>query len=109
MSAAEQPRRLLGLLLIEMGVITPEQLEKGLQIQAETGKRLGEVLIERGFTSRLAIQDALAHQGDLFLESDGGYGSGLRAEHVRREGRAVQSASDDSEPDNVLFLHPNKQ
>src|SRR5919204_5916383 len=108
MSAAEQPRRLLGLLLLEMGVITDDQLEKALKIQAETGKRLGEVLIERGFTSRLAIQDALAHQGDLFLEADTGYGTGLRRELVRREGRAGAFAPAEDEsaaPDNVAFLH----
>src|SRR5438093_386815 len=62
MSAAEQPRRLLGLLLIEMGVISQEQLEEALAVQARTGERLGEILIERGYTSRLAIQDALAEQ-----------------------------------------------
>ena len=39
MSAAEQPKRMLGLLLIEMGVISEEQLETALKVQEETGER----------------------------------------------------------------------
>ena len=78
MSALEQPRRLLGLLLIEMGVISEEQLEQALEVQEESGGRLGDILIARGYTSRLAIQDALAQQSGLWLEPEEGYGTGLR-------------------------------
>src|SRR5919204_633713 len=111
MSAAEQPRRLLGLLLIEMGVVSPAQLDEALEIQARTGERLGEILIDRGFTSRLAIHDALAEQSQLFLEPESGYGTGLRAQLVKREGRgksrAAEGSSDgEQEAGNVVFLHP---
>src|SRR3954454_9833441 len=115
MSALEQPRRLLGLLLIEMGVITPEQLEEALAIQARSGERLGEILVANGYTSRLAIHDALAEQSDLFLEPESGYGTGLREKLVSREGRGkpapVEAAAlgDDGPLDNVLILRPDKQ
>src|SRR5919204_2361252 len=89
MSALEQPRRLLGLLLIEMGVISEEQLEEALKIQEESGDRLGDILIARGYTSRLAIQDALAQQSGLWLQPEEGYGTGLRAQLIRREERIV--------------------
>src|SRR5436190_24245693 len=115
MSAAEQPRRLLGLLLMEMGVISQEQLEEALAVQARSGERLGEILIELGHTSRLAIHDALAEQSDLFLEPESGYGTGLREKLVSREGRgkpapAEHAAFDADEPlDNLLVLRPDKQ
>src|SRR5262249_20647629 len=116
MSALEQPRRLLGLLLIEMGVISEEQLEQALKVQEESGERLGDILIARGYTSRLAIQDALAQQSGLWLEPGEGYGTGPRAQLIRREERAAPQAAEaplqrqelekeeESEP-NVRFLH----
>ena len=94
MSALEQPRRLLGLLLIEMGVISEEQLEQALEVQEESGGRLGDILIARGYTSRLAIQDALAQQSGLWLEPEEGYGTGLRAQLIKREDRHVPQTAE---------------
>src|SRR6266571_2049010 len=103
MSAAEQsaalrPHRLLGLLLIEMGLITAKQLEQALAAQQEGGERLGEVLIARGYTSRLAIEDALARQSGFLLEPEGGYGSGLRAKLVEGENRPGPAVAEDQPP-----------
>lgn len=39
----------LGDLLVSSGVITNEQLEKALEMQKETKKRLGDVLIRADF------------------------------------------------------------
>ena len=91
MDAAEQPRRLLGLLLIEMGLISEEQLVQALEAQHRTGELLGEVLIGLGFVTRLAIQDALAKQRGVLLEPDPGFGGGLRDELIRRESRRESS------------------
>jgi hypothetical protein len=92
MDAAKQRRRLLGLLLIEMGLISEEQLEEALKAQKRTGELLGEVLVGRGYVTRLAIQDALASQRGVLLEADPGFGGGLRDELVRRESRREPSA-----------------
>src|SRR5436309_3927152 len=122
MSALKQPRRLLGLLLIEMGVISEEQLEQALKVQEESGDRLGDILIACGYTSRLAIQDALAQQSGLWLKPEEGYGTGLRAQLIRREERVVPqpagapSHRQDDEaglPEevsgaNVRFIHPEE-
>ncbi len=42
----------LGELLVQYGKITPDQLVKALQVQKETGKKLGETLIELGFLTK---------------------------------------------------------
>ncbi|MBA7586107.1 hypothetical protein ES708_28103 [subsurface metagenome] len=38
----------LGEILIHYKIIAPEQLEEGLKIQKDTGKRIGEILIDLG-------------------------------------------------------------
>ncbi len=40
-------KKKIGDLLIEKGLITVEQLEEGLQMQNFSGKRLGDVLVEK--------------------------------------------------------------
>lgn len=91
MDVAEQPRRLLGLLLIEMGLISEDQLAQALNAQKRTGELLGEVLVARGYVTRLAIQDALALQRGVLLKPDPGFGGGLRGELIRRESRTAAS------------------
>lgn len=94
MDSAEQPRRLLGLLMIEMGLISEEQLVQALEVQQRTGERLGEVAIGLGFATRLAIQDALAKQSGVLLKPDAGFGGGLRGELIRRESRRGPSVGE---------------
>ncbi len=52
----------LGDLLVTMGLITQENLQKALQIQRGTSKRLGEILAELGLASELDIVSALSKQ-----------------------------------------------
>ena len=52
----------MGDLLINLGLITPMQLSEGLEIQKKTGKRLGEVLVQKGFLTENALVDALSIQ-----------------------------------------------
>lgn len=55
-------RKELGQILLEKGLITPEQLEEALKIQSETKKYLGEILIEKGFVSKEDVLNALTEQ-----------------------------------------------
>ncbi len=55
-------RRKLGELLIETGLLSPEQLIEALSIQGTAGKRLGEILIEMKFVSEEEMAFALAMQ-----------------------------------------------
>ena len=55
----------LGRLLVDGRIITQEQLDTALQVKASTGQRLGEILVDRGFTTERAIACALAEQYGL--------------------------------------------
>jgi type IV pilus assembly protein PilB len=59
----------LGALLLRDGHLTPEQLEEALSEQAATGRRLGEVLLERHLVASKVLAQLIAEQHDLeFIE-----------------------------------------
>ncbi len=55
-------RKKLGDLLVEVGMITPEQLAKSLERQKKTGEKLGEVLISQKFVTQQDIIQVLEFQ-----------------------------------------------
>ena len=55
-------RKELGQILIEKGLITPEQLEEALILQDKEKKFLGEILIEKGYVKKEDIFEALTEQ-----------------------------------------------
>ena len=55
-------RKELGQILVEKGLITPQQLEEALVQQLREKKFLGEILIEKGFVSKEQIIEALTEQ-----------------------------------------------
>jgi type IV pilus assembly protein PilB len=69
MEAANHPWPAVGSLLLRDGLVTQEELEAALVQQRASGKRLGEVLVERGSVTRTQIARALAEQHELpFIE-----------------------------------------
>ena len=52
----------LGDVLVNSGVITQDNLERGLERQKGTGRKLGEVLVDEGFVSEDNIARALSSQ-----------------------------------------------
>ncbi|MGC8976560.1 MAG: GspE/PulE family protein [Candidatus Ratteibacteria bacterium] len=58
----EMERKELGQILIERGLITPEQLEEALILQSQEKKFLGEILIEKGYVKKEDIIEALTEQ-----------------------------------------------
>jgi len=52
----------LGELLIESGLLKPEQLEEALRIQRETKQRTGEILLELQYVTERQIMKALEYQ-----------------------------------------------
>jgi hypothetical protein len=58
----EETRPHLGAVLLKSRLLQPEQLDEALNQQAGTGKRLGEILVERGWLFPQDIARALALQ-----------------------------------------------
>src|SRR4249920_314645 len=72
MEAARNPWPALGTLLVRDGAVTPEQLELALaEKRVKPELRLGEILVENGFVTRVAVSRVLAEQHELeFVELD---------------------------------------
>ncbi len=58
----EGKKNSLGEILVVNALITPEQLDQALRAQAESGKRLGQILVEQGHVSEDDIAWALGNQ-----------------------------------------------
>jgi type IV pilus assembly protein PilB len=58
-------RKKIGDLLLERGLITQQQLEQALRVQAGSGKRVGEVLIDAGFLSEEQLAEAVSERLNL--------------------------------------------
>ncbi|MEB3197480.1 MAG: hypothetical protein VKP62_09785 [Candidatus Sericytochromatia bacterium] len=57
----EAPKR-LGLYLLEVGVITPQDLSKALVVQRQTGCSLGDYLVQQGLLTREFLETVLVLQ-----------------------------------------------
>lgn len=103
MERAENIWRPLGELLLEKKLLTEDELDLALTEQAETGRLLGAILVERGYVSGPALAVALAEQYGVELHTERGFGTGLWAEIDRRhrQGRGAEPAED-----NVVKLEP---
>ena len=68
-------RRPIGEVFVEFGLITDEQLVAALDVQRLTGERLGEILVEQQYVTRLDLAGALArhwepHEASADAEDD---------------------------------------
>ncbi|MBE3592505.1 MAG: type II secretion system ATPase GspE [Thermoanaerobacter sp.] len=55
-------KKKLGELLVEVGLITEEQLKHAIEVQNKTGEKLGKVLIKLGYVTESQILEALEFQ-----------------------------------------------
>src|SRR3954454_17065743 len=84
MERAESIWRPHGELLLEKGLLNPDDLELALTEQADTGWLRGAILVEWGYVSGPALAVALAEQYGVELDTQRGFGTGLWAEIDRR-------------------------
>jgi len=57
-----QQKSRLGLLLVNKGMISRDQLDEALRLQNKTGMRLGEVLIDQGWITEKQLNKSLKNQ-----------------------------------------------
>jgi hypothetical protein len=57
-------KRRLGDIFVERGTIDQAQLDEALAVQRETGAKLGEVLVDLGFVTRVALAGVISEQWD---------------------------------------------
>lgn len=55
-------KKKIGELLLEKGLISPQQLEEGLKEQALSGRRLGEILVDRGRITEEQLIDTVSER-----------------------------------------------
>jgi type IV pilus assembly protein PilB len=65
MEAAAHPWPALGALLLRDGSLSVEQLEQALSDKDSSGKRLGEILVDRGYVTPTQVSRVLAEQHEL--------------------------------------------
>jgi hypothetical protein len=91
----------LGQLVLQRGLLNEEQLEVALAEHLSTGKRLGEVLVDRGWVTAQELAELLAQQ-------DGARGIELlRTRVAEAEAElepATMNASEDAHPGHILFV-----
>jgi type IV pilus assembly protein PilB len=90
----QQSRVRLGTMLVRADVLTAEQLEEALAEKAETGKRLGEIVVDRGWVTSRDLGRALAEQHhiefiDLMEAEIEDAAASLLPERLARRYRAV--------------------
>jgi len=85
-------------LFVRRGLITQAELETALAEQNATGRRLGEILVDRGLVSGPELTSGLMDQLGVEISKEEGFGSGLWAEIKRRHKRVRPDGAEDHEP-----------
>jgi len=58
----DQSRKRLGDMLSDAGLLTAEQIDEAIVLQSTTGKRIGEIVIEKGWVSELDMSRIIGQQ-----------------------------------------------
>jgi hypothetical protein len=57
-------KKRLGDIVVERKLITPQQLDEALAVQRANGGKLGEILVDLGFITRVALAGVISEQWD---------------------------------------------
>jgi type IV pilus assembly protein PilB len=64
---AEVINKKIGEILVEQGLITPQQVDEAMQEQKLTGEKIGEILVRKGWISREQVERCLAIQSGIAI------------------------------------------
>jgi hypothetical protein len=65
-------KKRLGDIVVERKLITSQQLDEALAVQRANGGKLGEILVDLGFITRVALAGVIAEQWDSMRLTQGG-------------------------------------
>jgi hypothetical protein len=82
---AEDGRLRLGELLVLKELLAHDEIEHALEEQRDSGRRLGEILLDRGLVSELVLRQTLAELANPQVELEEGFTSGLRLALLERQ------------------------
>ena len=102
MSSGTDQRPLLGEVLVQHGVLTPEQLASALEEQQRTGRPIGEVIVERGYVPGPIVAQALATQFGGLVKSEYGFATGFQT--AQAPAPVVPQASGDPRDETIAEL-----
>ncbi len=86
------PKRRLGEMLVEAGLTTVERVDEALALQTETGKRMGHIVVSKGWVTETDMMEVLSHQLNVpFVKLRSGmFDSGLTSLLDRRTAERLQ-------------------
>lgn len=56
------PKPLLGEMLVEAGLTTNDRVEEALSLQANTGRRMGQIMVQKGWVNETDMLEVLSYQ-----------------------------------------------
>ncbi len=56
------PKPLLGEMLVDAGLTTEDKIEEALKLQAESGRRMGQIMVVKGWVSETDMLEVLSYQ-----------------------------------------------
>ncbi len=99
---AKPQRKLLGMYLVEAGLVSQTQVETALQEQKYSGKRLGEILASHGWVEQLTIEYLIEK---VVLPERETFKKKLSEQHkTRNQTLSVPEQTNQSQPKNSDFL-----
>jgi hypothetical protein len=87
------PQRQLGELMTGLGLISEEQLATVLEVQQQSKRPIGQIIVELGFASGAAVAHALAMQNGGALRTEYGFALGVAPKDDEAAGAASEETN----------------